>query len=427
MKLGEIIELLPADVRDGVHATCKEHSIDADATDINRKARTGEPDKWKLDEGSRSVTQYMSTRHIDRDGEIVIPGGMVLSEYRKNPIKIWGHRYDLPPIGVNDPVGIDVNGIKAKTTYDDNPDNKPASIAWGLRKKGMLRTSSVGFIRLESMTRADSRFMPALKKLMGKFPELTDRTADRVKRITTKALLLEDSDVTIPANINATTLAVAKGELGIDAEGLELLGFKDFFTDLEIALKGVEPAQPVEPVSQTIEVWTPGQKAMEDIDTKPTESMAEEAQRGLDWRKEFNRGGTAVGVARANQLIDREQLSISTVKRMYSFFSRHETDKKAEGFNKGEEGYPSAGRIAWALWGGDAGFSWSKQKVAQIDRDQSKNFEIEEQPEPEPVVKVVSEPFARTVHQQTVNVVRPVEQVVSEATKDAVAIHKGRV
>ena len=97
--------------------------------------------------------------------------------------------------------------------------------------------------------------------------------------------------------------------------------------------------------------------------------MAEEARRGLDWRKEFKRGGTAVGVARASQLIRRENLSPSTVKRMHSYFSRHEVDKQGKGFKQGEEGYPSAGRIAWALWGGDAGQSWARKKARQLDGD----------------------------------------------------------
>ena len=118
-------------------------------------------------------------------------------------------------------------------------------------------------------------------------------------------------------------------------------------------------------------------KAETDINTKPTEEMANEAKRGLDWRKEHNRGGTEVGVARAVQLINRENLSPRTIKRMYSFFSRHEVDKQAEGFRKGEEGYPSAGRIAWALWGGDAGFSWSKRKVQEINKEKEENQEIE--------------------------------------------------
>lgn len=106
-----------------------------------------------------------------------------------------------------------------------------------------------------------------------------------------------------------------------------------------------------------------------EIDLKPTEAMAEEAARALQWRKEGNVGGTLVGVARANQLVNRENLSESTVLRMYSFFARHEVDKQAEGFRPGEDGYPSPGRVAWGLWGGDPGFSWARAKRRQIMAD----------------------------------------------------------
>ena len=119
------------------------------------------------------------------------------------------------------------------------------------------------------------------------------------------------------------------------------------------------------------------EKAESDINTTPTDAMAEEARKGLDWRKEFNRGGTSIGVARARQLINKESLSPSTVRRMFSFFARHEVDKRAEGFRSGEDGYPSAGRIAWALWGGDAGFTWSRRKVKELDRERDKQFDFE--------------------------------------------------
>ena len=102
---------------------------------------------------------------------------------------------------------------------------------------------------------------------------------------------------------------------------------------------------------------------------KPTEGMAAAAKRALKWKEEGKPGGTLVGLARANQLKDREPLSESTVLRMYSFFSRHEPDKQATGFNSGEEGYPSKGRVAWDLWGGDGGYTWSKSKRDQIMRD----------------------------------------------------------
>jgi phage gp29-like protein len=103
------------------------------------------------------------------------------------------------------------------------------------------------------------------------------------------------------------------------------------------------------------------------VDLRPTEAMAKEGEKALEWRKEFGRGGTAVGIARAAQLKNRENLSPSTVKRMHSFFSRHEVDKKAEGFRPGEKGYPSNGRIAWAMWGGDPGQSWARNKRNQLE------------------------------------------------------------
>ena len=103
------------------------------------------------------------------------------------------------------------------------------------------------------------------------------------------------------------------------------------------------------------------------LDLRPTEAMAKEGAKALEWRKEFGRGGTEVGIARARQLKNRENLSASTVKRMHSFFSRHEVDKKAQGFRPGEKGYPSNGRIAWAMWGGDPGQSWARNKRNQLE------------------------------------------------------------
>ena len=91
----------------------------------------------------------------------------------------------------------------------------------------------------------------------------------------------------------------------------------------------------------------------------PNDGMIAEARRGLDWRQTYGRGGTEVGVARARDIINRRNLSRTTVGRMASYFARHEIDKEGEGFRPGEPGYPSAGRIAWALWGGDPGKAWA--------------------------------------------------------------------
>lgn len=105
----------------------------------------------------------------------------------------------------------------------------------------------------------------------------------------------------------------------------------------------------------------------------PTDAMARNASRALEWRKEYGRGGTEVGVARARDIKNKKELSQRTVNRMISYFARHEVDKKAEGFNQGEEGFPSAGRIAWDLWGGNEAQSWSNARR----EDDSKNFNPE--------------------------------------------------
>jgi len=102
------------------------------------------------------------------------------------------------------------------------------------------------------------------------------------------------------------------------------------------------------------------------IDFSPPQGVREEAAKGLAWREKYGRGGTEVGVARARDLSNGRNVSPDTAQRMYSYFARHEADKQGEGFSFGEPGYPSAGRIAWALWGGDAGQAWATKLVKQI-------------------------------------------------------------
>ena len=113
----------------------------------------------------------------------------------------------------------------------------------------------------------------------------------------------------------------------------------------------------------------------EDIDLTPTVGMAKEAQKALDWRKDGFDGGTPVGLARARQLVNKQELSPSTVRRMHSFFSRHEVDKQGEGFSPGEPGFPSNGRVAWALWGGDPGQTWARAKSETLDRLEGKSLD----------------------------------------------------
>jgi len=142
------------------------------------------------------------------------------------------------------------------------------------------------------------------------------------------------------------------------------------FIDLEVTKTQSEEDQEKEGVTSeniNTEELKEKFKDLQDIDTKPTKGMIEQAKIGLEMRKEYNRGGTQVAVARARNISNGDNLSFDTISRMNSFFARHEIDKQAEGFYPGEEGYPSAGAIAWKLWGGDPGQSWAKKKVKEIE------------------------------------------------------------
>lgn len=97
----------------------------------------------------------------------------------------------------------------------------------------------------------------------------------------------------------------------------------------------------------------------------PPATVAAAARRGLELRREYGRGGTAVGVARARDIAGRRDLSIDTVRRMVAYFDRHEVDLEAPAARPGHPDYPSPGRIAWLLWGGDAGRAWSRRIIRQ--------------------------------------------------------------
>jgi hypothetical protein len=92
----------------------------------------------------------------------------------------------------------------------------------------------------------------------------------------------------------------------------------------------------------------------------PPQGVQNAAKRALKWISEGKAGSgfTSVGRRRAAQLASGVAVSRDTVARMKSYFARHNVDKKATGFNSGEEGYPSPGRVAWDAWGGTAGQAW---------------------------------------------------------------------
>lgn len=108
----------------------------------------------------------------------------------------------------------------------------------------------------------------------------------------------------------------------------------------------------------------------------PPQGVQEAAQRALGWIADGHAGGgfTDVGRARAAQLARGDGVSRETIGRMASYFARHEVDSQAEGWNYGEDGFPSPGRVAWDAWGGDPGRSWAEtimDQTKQVGKDRT--------------------------------------------------------
>ena len=100
---------------------------------------------------------------------------------------------------------------------------------------------------------------------------------------------------------------------------------------------------------------------------RPTEQIAKAAERGLRLRKEFERGGTPVGVARARDLSNRKEIPKKTLNRIISFLERHQKNYKPG--KKESDGGPTPGTIAYLLWGGPAALRWAKREVKKLERD----------------------------------------------------------
>lgn len=91
--------------------------------------------------------------------------------------------------------------------------------------------------------------------------------------------------------------------------------------------------------------------------------VKEAAQKGLDLHREYSRGGTHVGLATARTLTTKRAISAAKVKHISRYFPRHAVD------NLDQHDPPSNGYIAWLLWGGDPGRSWSTRIAKRLDSE----------------------------------------------------------
>lgn len=106
----------------------------------------------------------------------------------------------------------------------------------------------------------------------------------------------------------------------------------------------------------------------------PPADVARNARLALEVRAskpESEQGMTAVGLARANQLANREPVSLTTIRRMASYFDRHEVDKQGSTWDEQGKGWQ-----AWMGWGGDEGRTWANRILQQVEKAETKSMDI---------------------------------------------------
>jgi len=160
--------------------------------------RVVNPSQLSFDDDEMSVVATISSNAIDRYNEVLLPEGVILDHYLKNPVLMWGHDYKRAPIGRAAWVKVAGKDIVSKGIFDKQD---PLAVEiYGKYRRGFLRSFSVGFIpkahRVPS--EEDVEAHPEWKK---------------VHRVYFKWDLLEYSAVPIPANPEALVQDQAEQEL----------------------------------------------------------------------------------------------------------------------------------------------------------------------------------------------------------------------
>lgn len=156
-------------------------------------------------EGSseRTVTGWISTTTVDRDGEVLLPGGLDASEFNKNPVVLFGHDASRLPVGKAFGITKTPRGVRASVKFASRPPEHPDAAEWvpdtihHLYREGVLSAFSVGFTVPEGGIR-DATAKDA------------ERFGDGVRRVITRWAMHEFSIVPVPANPDALATMVSK-------------------------------------------------------------------------------------------------------------------------------------------------------------------------------------------------------------------------
>ena len=352
-------------------------------------------DKMGIEFKENSYVWTLSTDTEDRYRDIIRVNGWSTDNYMRGGAPVlWAHDNTLPPIGTMLTTWKETGGKPGKNRlrgvrnfHKQTELSKDVSI---LVENDVLRASSVGFMPIKVENRVDRE---------GQFVGFDFLQSD----------LLEDSVVPVPANPDALVgmksmgdgfsayreeleRAIEEGPWGPRAKSVmrsahEALQSRQYYTEAECSWDEAETE--VTYVSDEPEEKAP----YDDINFTPPGSVREELRRGLEWHEEGHSGDglQPETVAWARRMANGEDITPEKAKKMRAWFARHESDKEGEGFSPGEDGYPSPGRVAWALWGGDPAVGWSNKLVEQMEAADRKDVDLEAQPIEDKIRSIVRE------------------------------------
>lgn len=199
----------PEQLIEMIAVTAKNYEINPDNAIFCRKGyeQSKTPD---FSEQEKTAVSYITTSRKDRDNEIVYPDGIILEEYRKHPVVLAFHRYDELPIGKNLWIKQDnpLTGLIAKTQYANHEE---AIKLFEYRKGGFPLATSIGFLPIEYILNGEKGFEKELAYMLSKGWVKDINEVKNASAIIKKSVLLEYSDVSVPANPDAIQLAVSKG------------------------------------------------------------------------------------------------------------------------------------------------------------------------------------------------------------------------
>lgn len=434
--------------------------------DLGMTKRDAEKALDGVEAGDIVATYTMSTGVIDRPGDKIEQTGWDLTEYRSNPVMLFGHDANSPPIGKA--LGAAVVNGSLRGTFKFAPASvyEFGATIGRLVKGGFMPAGSVGFSPIDVRVAEDrmdpddawQRIQPPLDFIKSKLLEFSavpipanpEALVDarsvasedvRVLRQWAERILSTDGDkvVILPrpvvermAKIGQTSSLV----FNVSESEVKLADVPPIEISVEVSVgeqEMEEPSDEGEPVEPTEEPSAEGEpvmsfdspttkpvhtcpscgysgepsefttqgegklmcpncghvddaaaflgsstkadKAYESIDFSPPDGVREECSKGVAWYEEGKGGDGLVEetVSWARRLASGESITPDKARKMRAWLARHAVDLEAEGAKPGDDGYPSAGRVAWALWGGDPAVSWSDKIVSAMDKeDESK-------------------------------------------------------